>query len=202
MSLNSPMKFLLILPVLLLVGCSSTSRLVKSAPPEGIRIVGVNVLFKSPAPESATIVGSSGAAMKVGADTAARPNPPMDRLRNEIAEKLVLQLKEKGISANFASVGAQDQLTQATIQGQFASEPTGRHVLLIVPTGERKFCTSTCSTKFSVRLSLRAPNDYQEMWSVLLDQGEYTVADWVPGRNNTFIEDMGKSLLAVVRQDR
>ena len=86
-----------------------------------------------------------------------------------------------------------------------------RHVLVITPVSERVVCSygvvpspymrtpSTCRTLFTLSLSLRRPVDNREVWNLRLVQSEFTSPNFIESRNHVLIDDIAKSLLAVVR---
>ena len=180
----------------LISGCSSTSEVVRQAPKEGIKVVGLNVLF-SISPIIATSSGPSNI-KAAGAYEQTKPRVQAEKLRDEIGISLIPQLKAKGLATEYASIQIIPGISPMSLDKLFPADYT-RHTLIITPLNEREKCYSgTCSTVFSLSLSLRSPKENKEVWNFRLHQGTVTGADWIPGRNDQLINDIAKSVLQVV----
>jgi hypothetical protein len=197
--------------ITLLAGCESSSVVMRQAPREGLPVSGLNVLFRieplaalqRPGLFAPATLNSTPAVTTV-------PREQAERLADEIKERLIPQLRTKGIGAEYASVTAVSGVAPPSLNQLFPGG-SDRHVLVITPVSERVHCPyggvpspymrtpSTCRTFFTLSLSLRRPVDNREVWNLRLVQSEFTSPNFIESRNHVFIDDIAKSVLAVVR---
>ena len=180
--------------VVLLAGCESSSVVMRQAPRGGVQVNGLNVLFRI---EPLTQAGGPAVPRSSIIDT--RPEEQTERLGNEIKERLGPQFQAKGIRADFATVQVIRGVAPPSLSRLFPGGEA-KHLLVITPVAARVSCYSvSCATRFTLSLSLRAPVDNREIWSIRLVQSEMSPANWVASRNHAMIDDIAKSVLAVVQ---
>ena len=197
--------------VVLLAGCESSSVVMRQAPREGLPVSGLNVLFSI---EPLAAVQRPGlfapATLNRAPAVTTVPREQAERLADEVKARLIPQLQTKGIRAEYASVTAVPGVARPSLNGLFPGG-SDRHVLVITPVSERVHCPyggmpspymrtpSTCRTFFTLSLSLRRPVDNREVWNLRLVQSEFTGPNFLESRNHVLIDDIAKSVLAVVR---
>lgn len=183
------------LSILSLYGCSSTQHVMRPAPKGGVPVSGVNVLYVIVPLTTARSL--NGATEKLGARDLAKPREQAEKLGNDINERLIPQLREKGIAANFATLQVISGVAPTPVSQLFSTDTGDRHLLTITPIAESRSCSATCLTEFTVSLSARTPKDNREVWNSSLRQANL-LSDIVPGRNNAFIDDIAKAILEVI----
>lgn len=188
--------------LLLMSGCASTSQVLRPAPKEGVQVTGLNILFSIVPLDAVIKPGANGSttAEKTSARQLTAPREEAERLRDEIGQRLISQLRDKGFTVSYASVQVIPGVTPTPASLLFPEGVGTRHLLVITPISELKTCKEgggACSTQITVSVSLRTPTEYKEVWNLRLAQGK-SVANWVANRNNVFIDDIGKAILEVV----
>jgi len=80
-----------------MTACSSTTQLIRPAPPEGVRVNELNILFMANPPKKIATSGSGTPSMSkdAGPEDLTRPRPQLEKLRDEMKERLVLPIKGK-----------------------------------------------------------------------------------------------------------
>jgi hypothetical protein len=178
-----------------LTACASKSVDLKAAPQNGVPVVGLNVLFNI-GPMVST--KSTGAAATSTDLMKAKVNA--ERLRDELKQRLVPKLRDAQIGVNFDWNNlAAPGLRKLPSTFLFPADSLDTyHLLVITLVRQSEFCyQGSCATTFTLSLSLRDPKNSIEIWSAGVRQGELSAADWVPGRNDRFIDDLGQSILKV-----
>lgn len=184
----------------LMSGCASTSQVLRPAPREGVQVAGLNVLFSIVPLDAVIKPGANGTntTERTGARQLTAPREEAEKLRDEIGQRLIPQLRDKGLTTSYASVQIIPGVMAVPISQLFPDEVGRRHLLVITPISERKTCNgASCSTVITVSLSLRTPIDNKEIWNLRLEQG-LSGANWIANRNHVFIDDIGKSILEVI----
>lgn len=192
----------LLISVIFIAGCSSTSYVLRPAPQGGVQVKGLNILFSIVPFDTVTTSGTNIPTVTKTAQPGriTAPRLQTEKLRDELREDLMRQLSDKGIPSSFASHQVIPGITPVTFTELFPSDSMERHTLVITPISENRHCAkgAACSTTFTVSLSLRTPKENREVWNYRLKQSYNTVADSVPYRNSIFIDDIGKAVLAVL----
>lgn len=181
----------------LLFGCEASTQVLRHPPLAGIQVQNLAVLFVID-PFSARAIGASPAI--AAPEVATTPRDQAERLGNEIRERLIPQLQARGIRTEYASTHVVRGVAPPPVSQLFPPPQGDRHLLVITPISERKVCARmSCSTFFTLSLSLRSPRENRELWSIRVIQSGNTPSDIIPIRNNSFIDDIAKSILTVVR---
>ena len=193
---NSKHFFLKSLALLVLVcaitGCANTAQILKPAPKEGVSVKGINLLFIS-IPFKVKDNPSS------DIQVTHNPDPIKERLRDEVGQKVPPQFKKKGIATNFASVDVTPGVAASSIKELFPKDSLDMHLLTITPLSSKVQCNGgSCSTSYTISVSLRTPNENKELWNLQLQQGELKLADWISSGNDSLINDIVKNVLMVV----
>lgn len=195
-----------------LAGCESSSVVMRQAPGDGVQVTGLNVLFRI---EPLAAVQRPGlfapATLNREPAVTTVPREQAERLADEIKTRLIPQLQTKGIKAEYASVTAVPGVAPPSLNRLFPGG-SDKHTLVITPVSERVVCggygapptpygrtPDRCATRFTLSLSLRRPVDNREVWNLRLVQSEMSPANWIASKNHVLIDDIAKSVLAVVR---
>jgi len=183
-----------------LSACASKSYVVRSAPSGGVQTSGLNVLFSIIPFDTANSSGTrESKTVTTGVRVMTAPREQAEKLRDNIQERLIPQLRSKGLAADYASIHVLPGVSPTPINQLFANGTKDRHLLLITPISERRICTSSCATKFTLSVSLKSPKDNRDIWTINIEQGiGGNVADWIPNRNDGLIDDVAKSVLEIV----
>lgn len=185
---------------ILFSGCTSHTQLLRPAPKEGVSVNGINILFLILPLDQVTRSGSNipETTTKATAKDLTAPREQTERLKNELQERLIPKLHEKGINTNYSSYTMIPGITPITMDKLFPNNADNMHLLVITPIAERTFCGPTCSTQFIISLSLRTPKDNRELWNLRIEQPITAGANWIPTRNYGFIDDIANSILEVI----
>lgn len=176
----------------LLGGCSSKSIVLRDAPEEGVSVQGINVLYRM------VPLTHDGSSVAKEPSSITEPHPQMERLGQEISERMISELQNKGVKSNFASIDIMPGIKQTAMNELFPKNSTDMYTLTITPIRKHVFCYQTCVTTFTVSLSLRTPKENREVWNAMLKQSRMSASDVMPFKNYQFISDMTEAVLSVV----
>ncbi|WP_345991729.1 hypothetical protein [Sulfurimonas sp. HSL-1716] len=182
---------ILIIMLILISGCSSKSIVLKDAPKEGIHAQGINILYRTFPLAAPTDV------KKLSALTAPT-HPQIERLGKDIEKRMPLDFKNKGLHSNFATLNVPGIAMTSKKDLCPPSFSKNYYTLIITPVREHVFCYQTCSTTYTVLLSLKTPNEDKEVWDLMLIQSKMSASDIMPFKNYQFINDMANAVLNVV----
>lgn len=188
--------------VLLMPACTTTSRVLREAPKQGVEVQGVNVLFMIMPPTAVTRY-AAGVTPLTGAPSASdlsAPRPEAERLRNEVRAALPRQLEKRGIRTNFAALDVMPGVAPTPIEELFPKEARHWHTLVIVPVREATETSPQKVTRFTVSMSLRSAKDNSELWNMQIGQGLTTLANLFPNKNDKLIDDMVEALVGVLKK--
>ena len=180
--------------LIVISGCSSKSIVLRKAPEEGVQTQGINILYRT----STFVQQNATNTEKISAVTSPT-HPEVERLGKDIKERMLLDFKNKGFDSNFATIDLLPGIEMTSMKDLFPSTSSkDYYTLIITPVKEHVLCYQTCSTTYTVSLSLRTPLLNKEVWNLRLVQSDISSSDIMPFKNNQFIDDMTNAVLTVV----
>ncbi|WP_263832665.1 hypothetical protein [Sulfurospirillum oryzae] len=185
---------ILVMFLIVISGCSSKSIVLRKAPEEGVQTQGINILYRT----STFVQQNATNTEKISAVTSPT-HPEAERLGKDIKERMLLDFKNKGFDSNFATIDLLPGIEMTPMKDLFPSTSSkDYYTLIITPVKEQVLCYQTCSTTYTVSLSLRTPLLNKEVWNLRLVQSDISSSDIMPFKNNQFIDDMTNAVLTVV----
>lgn len=169
-----------------IVGCSAQTQLVRPAPKEGISVKGLNVLY---------------VAVPLQKRGSKEPgHVPHTAVRDDIGEEVLQQLRKSGITAKFGSIDLTPGVVNPSLKELFPDSYADMHLLTITPVSAEIICyNGSCTTHFTISLSLKAPTSNKELWNVRLQQSPFAAENWFSHRFQPLANDIAKSILTVVK---